>query len=132
MTWHFTKDEKETIVALLHDVGTPCFAHCIDYVFGDYLNQESSEIKIVELIKQDKELVKYLKEDGLSLADLETFNNYNILENKSPNLCTDRLDGVLHTCYIWLKTHSLEEIKEIYDNLEVLLNENNQKEMSYL
>ena len=35
MTWHFTKNKKETIVALLHDVGTPCFAHCIDYFFGD-------------------------------------------------------------------------------------------------
>lgn len=50
MTWHFTHDKKETIVSLLHDVGTPCFAHVIDYVFGDFLNQESSEKKIVIFI----------------------------------------------------------------------------------
>jgi len=43
MTWHFTKDKTSTIAALLHDAGTPCFAHCIDYVFGDYITQESSE-----------------------------------------------------------------------------------------
>ena len=30
MTWHFTHQKDETIAALLHDVGTPCFAHCID------------------------------------------------------------------------------------------------------
>lgn len=131
MTWHFTKNKKETIAALLHDVGTPCFAHCIDYVFGDYLNQESSERKITDIIKLDEELLKYLDEDEISLLDLEDFNNYPILENKSPNLCTDRLDGVLHTCYIWLKTHLLEEIKEVYDNLEVLTNESNKKEIGF-
>ena len=27
MTWHFTHDKFSTIEALLHDVGTPCFAH---------------------------------------------------------------------------------------------------------
>lgn len=52
MTWHFTHDKKETIMALLHDIGTTCFAHCIDYVFGDYLNQGSSEKSMTEVIKK--------------------------------------------------------------------------------
>ena len=51
MTWHFTHDKKETVMALFHDIGTPCFAHCIDYVFGDYLEQESSERNIIDIIK---------------------------------------------------------------------------------
>lgn len=123
MTWHFTHKKDETIAALLHDVGTPCFAHCIDYVFGDYINQESSEKSIVYIIKKDSELLAYLKTDEIKLTDLEVLNNYHILENKSPKLCTDRLDGVLHTCYIWLQTHSLRAIKEVYDNIEVLENE---------
>ena len=123
MTWHFTHQKDETIAALLHDVGTPCFAHCIDYVFGDYINQESSEKSIVDIIKKDSELLAYLKTDEIKLTDLEVLNNYHILENKSPKLCTDRLDGVLHTCYIWLQTHSLRAIKEVYDNIEVLENE---------
>ena len=131
MTWHFSHDKKQTIVALLHDAGTPCFAHCIDYVFGDYLNQESSEKNIVDLIKQDSEIQKYLKDDGLTLEDLSNFDSYCILENKSPRLCTDRLDGVLHTCYIWLHTHSLEDIKKVYDNIIVLKNEDNNLEIGF-
>lgn len=131
MTWHFTHDKKETIVALLHDVGTPCFAHCIDYVFGDYINQESSEKSIIDIIKQDKEIQKFLIEDGLSLENLNNCDNYRILENKSPRLCTDRLDGVLHTCYIWLHTHSLKQIKEIYDNIIVLNNEDDIPEIGF-
>lgn len=131
MTWHFTHNKKETIAALLHDVGTPCFAHCIDYVFGDYINQESSEKNIVGILKQDETILEYLKEDGIDLSDIEDLSKYQILENKSPKLCTDRLDGVLHTCYIWLHTDTLEQIKEVYDNIIVLTNEDGFKEIGF-
>ena len=131
MTWHFTHDLKETIVALLHDVGTPCFAHTIDIAFGDCINQESSEIDIVEIIKKDKKLMEYLDQDGISLDDIKNYTRYYILENKSPKLCTDRLDGVLHTCYIWIHTHTLEQIKEVYNDLTILKNEDNNKEIGF-
>ncbi len=131
MTWHFTHDKKETIIALLHDIGTPCFAHCIDYVFGDYINQESSEKNIVEIINKDKKIQDFLKEDDLSIKDLDDYSKFHILENKSPKLCTDRLDGVLHTCYIWLHTHSLEQIKEVYDNMTILKSEEGYPEIGF-
>ena len=131
MTWHFTHDKKETIIALLHDVGTPCFAHCIDYVLGDYLKQESSEKKIVDIIIKDNILVSYLKEDNIYLEDLNDLSKYKILENKIPRLCTDRLDGVLHTCYIWLNTNTIEDIKEVYNNLILLNNEEDNIEIGF-
>jgi len=131
MTWHFTHDKKETIMALLHDIGTPCFAHCIDFVFNDYTSQESSEKSIIEIIKNDNKMQKFLKEDNLSIKDLDNYSNFHILENKSPKLCTDRLDGILHTCYIWLHTHSLEQIKEVYDNMTILTNEEGNPEIGF-
>ena len=131
MTYHFTHDKKEAIAALLHDIGTPAFAHVFVYVFGDYIHQESSEKNIIDMIKQDDELLKYLKEDSISLEELQDLTKYEILENKSPKLCTDCLDGVLHTCFIWLHTHSLEEIKEVYDDLIVLKNEDGKKEIGF-
>ncbi len=131
MTWHFTHDKKETIAALLHDVGTPCFAHCIDYVFGDYTNQESSEKSIINMIEKDGELLNYLKEDRLTLNDFMDCSNYHILENKSLKLCTDRLDGILHTSYIWLHTHSLDQIKEVYDDMVILKNEEDNPEIGF-
>ncbi len=131
MTWHFTHDKKSTIAALLHDVGTPCFAHTIDYVFGDYMNQESSEKDIVEMIKKDKDLMQCLKEDNMDLELLKDLTQYSILENKSPRLCADRLDGVLHTCYIWLHTHPLDEIKEVYEDTTILINEDGKPEIGF-
>ncbi len=131
MTWHFTHDKKATIAALLHDIGTPCFAHTIDYVLGDYENQESSEKDIISLMKKDYELVTYLKEDHIDFSDLSHLSFYPILENKSPKLCTDRLDGVLGTCAIWLHTHSFKEIKEVYHNLTILENEEGVQELGF-
>ena len=131
MVWHFTHDKKSTIAALLHDIGTPCFAHTIDLVFGDYLNQESSEINIVDLINKDEELLNLLKEDGMEVNDLNDLSKYPILENKSPRLCADRLDGVLHTCYIWLHTNNLNEIKEVYNDMIVLTNEDGLSEIGF-
>lgn len=130
MTWHFTHDKKETIVALLHDVGTPCFAHTIDITLGDAINQESSEKSIIETIKQDRKLLNYLKEDGILLSDIKN-DNYHILENKSPKLCTDRLDGVLHTCYIWIHTHTLDQIRNVYNDLVPLKNEEGNMEIGF-
>lgn len=131
MTWHFTHNKQETIAALLHDCGTPCFAHCIDYVFGDYMNQESSERNIIDIIKNDIELQKYLEEDSINLNEIEEHWRYPILENKSPKLCTDRLDGVLHSCLIWLHTHELDEIKKVYNDITVLTNEEGNLEIGF-
>lgn len=131
MAWHFTHDKITTIAALVHDVGTPCFAHSIDYVFEDYLNQESSEKKVIDVLAEDEEMLKFLEEDGISLRDLDDLSKYPILENRSPKLCCDRLDGVLHTCYIWLHTHKLSEIKRIYDDLIVLTNEDGNLEIGF-
>ena len=36
INYHFTHDKKSSIVSLLHDAKTPCFAHVIDYVLGEY------------------------------------------------------------------------------------------------
>ena len=131
MTWHFTHNKKETLAALLHDIGTPAFSHTIDYVLGDYLNQESSEIKLSDVIKEDKDLMELLRRDGIDIYEFDDLKKYHILENSKPFLCTDRLDGVLGTCYIWIHKDNIKEIEEVYKDLEVLKNENNIDEIGF-
>ena len=41
--WNFTKDKKQTLAGLFHDIATPCFSHCIDFLHKDYINQEVTE-----------------------------------------------------------------------------------------
>ena len=43
IVWHFTKDKKQAIAGLYHDIATPSFSHVVDYLHGDYEKQESTE-----------------------------------------------------------------------------------------
>ncbi len=40
--WNFTHDKKQTLAGLFHDIATPTFKHCIDFMIGDYQKQEST------------------------------------------------------------------------------------------
>ncbi len=131
MTWHFTHDKKACIAALLHDVATPCFAHAIDYAMGDYMEQESSERSLVDVVSEDEELLSLLAQDGISLADLKDLSSYPALENKSPRLCTDRLDGVLHTTYVWLNEGSIFEVAKVYGDMCMLTGEDGKSEIGF-
>ena len=41
--WHFTHDKKQTLSGLFHDISTPSFKHCIDFMNNDHETQESTE-----------------------------------------------------------------------------------------
>ncbi len=125
---HKHDGRKEAVISsLLHDVGTPAFSHCIDFLLNDYQNQESSEKEIKEILGENRKLLALLKRDNLTLEDIINPKDYPIGENKNPKLCADRLDGILSTASIWLNKYSLEEIKKIYSSITVLNNENEQE-----
>lgn len=131
MTWNFTKDKKQTIAALFHDLGTPAFSHCIDYLLGDTNRQESAERSIEKVITESKVLMEYLESDNIKIKDITCLEKYTILENEKPKLCVDRLDGVLHTGLIWRQFWQLEDIKSIYNGITVLKNEDNEDEIGF-
>jgi hypothetical protein len=131
MTWHFTKDKTQTICALFHDLGTPVFSHCIDFFYKDYFNQGSSEKSVYEMISNSDEIKKCLIDDGVNFEDILDASKYTIVENKKPKICVDRLDGVLHTCYIWVPIWEIQTIKRIYNDLAVLKNEFGEEEIGF-
>lgn len=51
IVWHFTKDIKQSIAGLLHDISSPVFAHVIDFLNGDHENQESTEERTEYIIE---------------------------------------------------------------------------------
>ncbi len=131
ITWKFTKDKKQTLAALFHDLGTPVFSHTIDYLLKDYINQETSEMSVRDIILNSNDIMALLKEDNIDVEDIVDVKKYSIIENKSPKLCADRLDGVLHTVYIWLNVYTLQQIREIYENITVLLDEDKKDELGF-
>lgn len=44
IVWNFTHDKKQTIAGLLHDIATPAFKHCVDFLNGDYRCKKQQKI----------------------------------------------------------------------------------------
>ena len=64
IVWHFTHDKKQTLAGLFHDIATPVFKHCVDFMNGDHLAQESTEDLTTEVIAGSPEIGRLLKRDG--------------------------------------------------------------------
>lgn len=131
ITWNFTKDKTQTLAALFHDLGTPTFSHCIDFMLGDSINQETSERSVRDVIMDSPDVCKLLALDEISIDDVVDVSRYPIIENKRPKLCADRLEGVLHTVLIWLNTWPLQKVKEVYKEIKILTNEDDNPEIGF-
>lgn len=116
IVWHFTKDVKQSIAGLLHDISSPVFAHVIDFLNNDYENQESTEEKTEEIIENSEEIQKILTKYNLSTKDVCNYHLYPIADNDSPLLSADRLEYTLGNGFYY-SFKSLEEIKNMYDDL---------------
>ena len=129
LTWKHTKSKRQTLAALFHDVSTPCFSHVIDYMNKDYENQESTEEKTETILRSSKKLKELLKEDKLTIEDILDFKNYTIVDNHRPKLCADRIDGIILTSLGWTKTLTMEEVPNILNDIQVMINEEKEKEL---
>jgi hypothetical protein len=131
MGYHFTDSKAQAVAALYHDRLSPAFRHSNDFRKGDALNQASSETNKYKTFIVTKELIECLKEDGLTPKDILNIKKYPILENEKPNLCTDRLDGIIHTNLIWRPYWDIFDVKNIYNDLTVLKNESRKPEIGF-
>lgn len=130
IVWHFTKDIKQSIAGLLHDISSPVFAHVVDFLNGDHENQESTEEKTEEIIENSVEIQKILKKYNLTTKDVYDYHMYPIADNDSPLLSADRLEYTLgNTFYYGFK--SIDELKSMYDDLVVIKNEFREDEISF-
>lgn len=130
IVWHFTKDIKQSIAGLLHDISSPVFAHVVDFLNGDHVNQESTEEKTEEIIENSIEIQKILKKYNLTTGDVKDYHMYPIADNNSPLLCADRLEYTLGNAYYY-GFKSMEEIKDMYDDLVISKNEFGEDEISF-
>ena len=131
IVWHFTHDKKQTLSGLFHDIATPAFKHCVDFLNGDYMTQESTEDLTTEIIKNSKEIMALLKRDKINIEEVDNYHLYPIADNDTPKLSADRLEYSLSNALFTYKLLDFESIKEIYDDIEIQLNEENEIELGF-
>lgn len=130
--WHFTKDKKQTLSGLFHDIATPAFKHSIDFMNKDYEKQESTEELTTKIIKGSKEIMSLLNRDNIKVEEIDNYHIYPIADNDTPRLASDRLEytlsnGLGANANLW----GLKDVKEIYNNIDVLKNEDGLPELGF-
>lgn len=129
--WHFTHDKKQTLSGLFHDIATPAFKHCIDFLNGDYMTQESTEDLTTKMVSSSKEIMSLLERDDIKLSEVEDYHKYSIADNETPKLSSDRLEYSLSNALFRYEMLNLEEVKEIYNDIEIQINEENIQELGF-
>ena len=129
--WHFTHDKKQTLSGLFHDIATPAFKHCVDFLNGDYINQESTEDLTSTIIKNSNEITKLLEKDNFKLNEVDDYHIYPIADNDTPQLAADRLEYSLSNALFTYKSADINTIREIYNNVNIQKNENGIDELGF-
>lgn len=131
IVWHFTHDKKQTLAGLFHDIATPTFKHCIDFMNGDSEHQESTEERTEQIIRNSKEIMKLLHRDGIRIEEISDYHVYPIADNDTPQLSADRFEYTFSSELVFHRVWELETIKEIYNNVKVLKNEHGVQELGF-
>ena len=131
VVWHFTHDKKQTLAGLFHDIATPVFKHCVDFMNGDHLMQESTEDLTTEMIAGSPEISRLLKRDGILISEVDNYHLYPIADNNMPKLSADRLEYSLVNMLFAYGVADLVEIREIYEDILVQTDENGVEELGF-
>ena len=131
IVWHFTHDKKQTLSGLFHDIATPAFKHCIDFLNGDYMTQESTEDLTSIMISKSKGITELLKKDNIKISEIDNYHLYPIADNDTPKLSADRLEYSLSNALFTYKLSNIQDIKEIYNDIEIQTNEYSEVELGF-
>lgn len=121
IVWRFTRDVRQTLAGLFHDVSHTAFSHVGDYLLGDFENQTSSEKYGEEILANSAVVRAELAKLGIPLDDVKDYSKYPVCENDLPSLSADRLEYLLHTLRLGQEpSASLGRVARIYGDMAVL------------
>ena len=131
IVWHFTHDKKQTLSGLFHDIATPVFKHCVDFLNGDYMTQESTEDLTSKIISSSKEIMDLLERDNIKLEEVDDYHIYPVADNDTPKLSADRFEYSLSNALLTYKLLNIDEIKKIYNDVILDKDEEGTLELSF-
>lgn len=129
--WHFTHDKKQTLAGLFHDIATPVFKHCIDFMSGDSQKQEATEERTEQIIKDSKSIMRLLERDNIKIEEVSDYKIYPIADNNAPMLSADRLEYNLSGGLYQIKVFNISSIEKYYNNIVILKNEEGTQELGF-
>jgi hypothetical protein len=98
---------------------------------GDGARQESLEQLTPAFIKNSTEIMSLLARDHINLEEVCDYHLYPIADNDSPRLASDRLEYSLSNALFLYDKLTLDEVSEIYQDIEVQANEDGLPELGF-
>lgn len=129
--WNFTHDKRQTLAGLFHDISSPAFKHCIDFLNGDAEKQESTEEETLDTIRNSEKIMNLLKRDNIKLEEVCDYKIYPIADNDTPMLSADRLEYTFMNGVYYKEVWNLDKIEEIYNDIFVAKNEYGSLELGF-
>ena len=129
--WNFTHDKKQTLAGLFHDIATPVFKHCIDFMNKDFETQESTEERTTDIIKNSKEIMSLLNRDKIKIKEVDDYKIYPIADNNTPKLSADRFEYTFSSGLTFFRVWELDKIRKMYSNIVVAKNEEGMDELVF-
>ena len=84
-----------------------------------------------EFIKRSNNIGKLLNRDHIEIKEINDYHIYPIADNDTPKLSADRLEYSLSNALFTYELLSLDEIKEIYDDIETEKNKLGKIELGF-
>ncbi|MDO4978554.1 MAG: hypothetical protein Q4E47_00130 [Candidatus Saccharibacteria bacterium] len=131
IVWHFTRNKKQTLAGLFHDISTGTFKHTLDFLNGDYMTQESTEELTTEIINNSDELMALLARDNIDVGEVDDYHMYSIADNDTPQLSADRLEYSLDNMTRRYHFADFKTIQKFYNDLSIQTDENGNDEIGF-
>lgn len=131
IVYHFTHDKKQTLAGLFHDIATPAFKHCVDFMNGDYMTQESTEELTTQIIENSSEITALLARDKIKVSEIDDYHIYPIADNDTPQLSADRLEYSLSNALLTYELIGLPEARMIYQDIIIERGINDAPELAF-
>lgn len=130
IVYAFTRDFRQCLSGLFHDISTPVFSHVVDFMAGDYEHQEYTEKSTTLFLEQDEELMEGLHACSISLEDVADYHRYSIADNDSPQLSADRLEYTLGNMLNY-GFSTFSQVSRLYKDISICTNEYGQLELAF-
>ncbi|MFV0250012.1 MAG: hypothetical protein ACK5HP_03135 [Bacilli bacterium] len=83
------------------------------------------------MIKNSKQIMTLLERDNIKLEEDNDYKLYPIADNDTPQLSADRFEYNFSSGLIFKRVWNLEDIRECYNNVNVLKNETGTPELGF-
>lgn len=121
----YIKDNKEIITGFLQNISSMTFPDSISL-----MKQEATQLSCYDQIVGSDGLFEFVLRNQIAINDICDSSKYSILCNKNGKLSVNVLEILLHSAY-FEKLCNESEIRELYEDIVIVPNEENKPEFAF-